>query len=252
MRHPVLLRRTLLQGALFPVCFSFCSSAFAASAFWNRKPPSEWSADEIEKMKTSSPWARTVPLDLKGMRNGKSSTMDSAGSRGTFGGMHGADSNGLSLSRGRGNGGAGVPGNAGPPVTVRWESAPPVLDATRLTLPPAFRDSYAVSVTGLPPAVLMMGARAGENLPDDPAARQRAGVERLLAATTLTAKGREPQKAAFVVQSNDLTSLIFGFGKTQPFSLDDHELVFHMQLGGAAVHAKFEPKEMMWNGKLAL
>lgn len=32
----------------------------AGADFWNRKDPAEWSAEEIEKLMTSSPWAREV------------------------------------------------------------------------------------------------------------------------------------------------------------------------------------------------
>ncbi len=239
-----LSRRGLLCASLFAPF-----PCLAASGFWN-KPPAQWSAQDIEKLKTNSPWAHTVPLDLKGLK-AKPDSMDSGGSRGTFGGMRGADSNGLSASRGRG--GPAIAPNSAPQVTVRWASAQPMLDATKWTLPEAFQDSYAVSVTGLPPAIIVAGVSRGEALPADPAERQKASIQRLLAATALAAKGGEPRTAAFVVQSNDLASLIFGFPKTdRPFSLDDREVVFHMQLGGAGLQAKFELKEMTQNGRLAL
>jgi len=68
----------------------------ADSEFWNRKDPSEWSADEVDRMITKSPWAKeiTVSTQPSGQRGG-----------GPSAGKGGAQFNGL----------------------VRWESAKPVL-----------------------------------------------------------------------------------------------------------------------------
>ena len=87
----------------------------------------------------------------------------------------------------------------------------------------------------------------------DPAARQRASIQRLLAATTLTAKGHERSAAKFVVQSADHASLIFGFERAGiPLSLDDKDVLFALELPAFKVHAKFEPKRMVFHGQLAL
>lgn len=247
MKNTTISRRNvLLAGGLL----SAASSAFGTSGFWNKKQPSEWSAEEIEKLKTNSPWAKRTPLNLKTTQASKNLSMDSGGSKGTFGGMRGADSNGLSNGGGRGGGGAERKGTS--EVTVRWESAKPMLGATKRILPPIFENSYAISVTGLPRAVLIVGL-AGAGAASDPADRQKASIQRLLAGTTLTAKGYDPRVAAFVVQSNDLASLIFGFEKgASPFSLDDREIVFRMELDIASIQARFEPKEMIFNGYPAI
>jgi hypothetical protein len=231
--------------------------SFGASDFWNKKKPADWSADEIDQLKTRSPWAKKIQID-GGRPQSRPQSMDTEGSRGSFGGMQGADRNGIS----EGGGGRGARGGRGgdpdaaraamatTEVIIRWESAAPLRDATKLQLPPEFENSYAISVTGLPPAVLIMGVGRGEPSAR-PAERQRAMVQRLLGVTTLTAKGRDPEAAAVVVQSADRASLIFAFPKL-PLTLDDKNVVFTMNLGSTAIKAKFEPKEMSWNGQLEL
>src|ERR1700722_1801934 len=82
---------------------------FAASDFWNKKDPDEWSDQERETLKTKSPWARKIHGEggFGGRGSGRGSSMDSSGSKGSFGGMSGADSNGISATSSRRGGGGG-------------------------------------------------------------------------------------------------------------------------------------------------
>ncbi|MES1262427.1 MAG: hypothetical protein ABUS49_11885 [Acidobacteriota bacterium] len=263
------------------------SRAFGASDFWNKKAASEWTGDELEQLKTRSPWARKTRAELRGGagggRDGESS-MDRSGSRGTFGGMSGADSNGISDSGGgrgggrggRGGGESGGGGGAaapqGPEVIVRWENAKPILEATRIKLPPDLENHYAISVTGLPPQLLAMmlagggrGRGRGRNggnppetpetpqAPEDPAARQKAMVARLLHSVTLSAKGRDPEAADLIRQTNNNETLIFGFPKEGlPLAAGDKDVEFLMKLGPLTLKAKFEPKDMKYKGELSV
>ena len=87
----------------------------------------------------------------------------------------------------------------------------------------------------------------------DPAARQKQAIDKLLHAVTLTAKGRDPQTAVVVQQTKASGSLIFGFEKKSlPLTEADKDVQFVMKLGMVTAKAKFEPKEMMFEGKLAL
>jgi hypothetical protein len=248
---------------------------FAASDFWNKKLPSEWSEQEIDQMKTKSPWAKKIRGEGSfGGRNGASS-MDRAGSKGSFGGMSGADSNGIGGGGGgRGGGSRGGGGNMGAPmaapegpeVVIRWESAAPVLEATKFKLPPPLADHYAVSITGLPPQALSLffSGRGGRNRggsdgapspeaeqqpPEDPAAAAKARQDRLLHAASLTAKNKDPQTADVVLQTNDKQTLIFGFQKAGfPLAPNYKDVEFVLKLGAMTFKAKFEPKEMMYKG----
>src|SRR4051812_19726283 len=113
--HPMPARRMPSRRNLFStvsgagLLLLFDASAFAASEFWNKKESSAWSGDEVEQLKTKSPWAKKVRAELsgggggsRGAGGGKTGSMDASGSKGTFGGMSGADSNGISESGGRG------------------------------------------------------------------------------------------------------------------------------------------------------
>ncbi|MDP9168975.1 MAG: hypothetical protein M3N54_00035 [Acidobacteriota bacterium] len=252
---------------------------FAASDFWNRKPSAEWSEDEAVQLKTKSPWAKKVRAEVTGgMGGGRGGaggeSMDSGGSPGSFGGMSGADSNGIggggSRGGGRGGGGGGggrgseggVPSSSGIEVLVRWESARPLVEMSKLKLPPPFEGHYAVSVTGLSQQFLMMAltgrggrGRAGNEAPpgEDPAARQKAAVDRLLHSATLSAKAKDPEVADLVVQTADKQSLIFGFSShALPLAAGDKDLQFTMKLGAMTLKAKFDTKEMMYKGELAI
>jgi len=253
---------------------------FAASDFWNKKEAAEWTPQEIESMKTKSPWAKKVHGEGGGGYGGPS-TMNRSGSAGTFGGMSGAESNGIGGAGGgrggggsRGGGGGGDrdfgPGPAtpqGPEVVIRWESAAPVLSATKFQLPAPLAEHYAVSITGIPPSQLAMAIAGrggmgrgrnpeGEQQPapaSDPQAEAKARQERLLHAVTLSAKGHDPQNADVVLQTADQETLIFGFLKSNlPLTANDKDVEFEMKAGPTTYKAKFQPKEMLYKGALSV
>ena len=258
--------------------------AFGASDFWNKKEASQWTSQEIEALKTKSPWAKRVRgegFGGGGNRGGGGESMDRAGSQGSFGGMSGADSNGLG-GGGGGRGGGGRRGGGGdagsggpvaapqgPEVVIRWESAAPVLAATKFQLPEPLADHYAVSITGLPPQMLMMAAmgagRAGRRgresgppeteapAPADPQAEAKARQERLVHSATLSVKNHDPESADVVMQTADKQTVIFGFAKANlPLAASDKDVEFVMRAGPATFRAKFEPKEMMYKGSLTV
>lgn len=243
------------------------SNLFAASDFWNRKSASDWSEDEILQLKTKSPWSKKVRAELAGGRGGGSrgggESMDRAGSKGTFGGMSGADTNGISAGGGRGGGGRGGGGDSGGgsgggqsapsvEVVIRWENAKPLMEATKLKLPPVLDDHYAISVTGLPQQLIMMALNGG-GAGEDPAARQKAAYDRLLHSAVLSARGKDPQTADQVVQTTDKQTLIFGFSKgSLPLAAADKDVQFAMKLGIVTLKAKFDPKEMTYKGELSI
>jgi len=124
-----------------------CAGLLLASDFWKTKDSSQWTDDEVNKILTSSPWAKemTVSPQQSGQRR-------SGGRRGGFGfpgggigfpggGRGGYPGGGYPGGGGGypgGGGGGGYPsggqgndgGNTGPMhVTVRWESAQPIQQA---------------------------------------------------------------------------------------------------------------------------
>jgi hypothetical protein len=230
-----------------------------ASDFWNKKPVSDWSIAEVEQLKTKSPWAKKVRGQLT---NDRADRMDRAGAgKASLGGMTGADSNGISTAAKSRGGPISNPlesapptsANQGPEVVVCWQSAPPLIEATKLELPEQFANHYAVSVAGIPLSTLAKALNDGGEAPEDPTARQKAAVNRLLSGTTLTVKGRPPVAADVLVQSPDKQSLIFAFLKPGlALAPGDKDVNFEMSLRTIKVAAKFELKEMVYKGGLAL
>jgi hypothetical protein len=143
------------------------------------------------------------------------------------------------------------------PVTVRWESAQPMRDALGTPLNRELSDRYVLSVSNLPIGV-MENRRRKENaggLEEDssPAARQRRMIEQLQGAATLEARGKAPAQAGVVIPARMPGTYLFGFSKELlPLSAEDKDILFTLQTGSMTVKAKFEPKEMIYRGKLAL
>ena len=78
-------------------------------------------------------------------------------------------------------------------------------------------------------------------------------IDRLLHSVTLSAKGRDPQNADLIRQSSGNQTLIFGFPKQSfPLTASDKDVQFIMKLGSLTVKAKFEPKDMMFKGAVAV
>ena len=288
-------RRTVLRYlAASPLLSMFQPLAFGAD-FWVKKKPGEWSSDDVEHMKTKSPWAKKVRAEVTGGFGGGG--RGGGGMGGGGGGMGGGGGQDMGGGEGGGGGGRGAGGGGGgrggggrggdlapsapsgplgPELTIRWETAAPIQAATRLELPEAFAALYGLSVTGIPPQMLVMalsggggrgrgrggrdgGGREGaaappENQPPvDPAVRQKEMVAKLMQAVTLTAKGRDPQVAVTVLQTKASQALIFGFErKSLQLTEADKDILFTIKLGMLTAKAKFDPKDMMFDGKLAL
>jgi hypothetical protein len=262
-RHSDVRRRTLLLKIATGSIWLTVSreQAFSASDFWNTKPSSQWSAEEVDRLRSKSPWSKKLRLEIAGA----AATMDAQGSRGSFGGMSGADRNGIAGTGGGTRGGqastgldgpagAGTQGGTqGPEAVICWESARPIIEATKVELPSSFRDHYALSVGGMPLQTLRSALSSGGETARDPAARQKESVDRLLAGTTLTAHGRPPVAADFLVQNHETQSVIFAFRKQDPpLAANDRNVTFEMNVRPIRVKAKFELKDMLYRGALAL
>jgi hypothetical protein len=79
-------------------------------------------------------------------------------------------------------------------------------------------------------------------------------MESLKQSTTLQPKGRELAQAGLVQQMTPGgTYFLFGFSKDLlDFGKNDREVDFFTRLGRIVVKAKFDMKEMLYHGKLAV
>jgi len=242
--------------------------------FWNKKPPAEWSSDEIDRLITSSPWAKQVSAEggayeRGGSRGGAGDPTGGGTPGGTrsprggmggpnigiggmggpqigIGGMGGPRMGGRGMGGGRGGGrGAGRPQMKG---TVRWESAQPILEALKTPLPEAFAGHYVISVSGFP-------LRGGRRPADEANGTNEAMLDRLKSFTSLEPKGRHGSQPGVVQQqvSTGEGSVLFGFSKELlDLSADDKEATFSTNFGRLTIKAKFDLRAMMYHNKLAV
>ena len=216
------------------VSLSVASRAFGgARDFWNKKEPTAWTTDELLLLTTKSPWAKDTRLDVKG--------------KGQAAGEHDGpdpvrDPTTGNIRGGEGSGGGRTAGKA-PNVTVTWESALPLFDALKYQIPADFANHYVIGVKDLPILV--------------DAGPQRESSEQLVDwlknSTTLRVKSRDVVEAGVVTTTRGGSMVLFGFLKELlPLSVNDREVLFTLDTNQWAVRAKFEPKEMIYRGKLAL
>ncbi|MGA2714351.1 MAG: hypothetical protein ABSG41_14680 [Bryobacteraceae bacterium] len=212
---------------------SLASRAFgAATDFWNKKQPSAWTTDEVLLLTTRSPWAKDTRVDLKAKGLG------AAGEQGGADPVRDPTTGGF-----RGGSGGGRTGGKAPNVTVTWESAQPLFDALKYQIPANFVNHYVIGVKDLPILV-----DAG---PQRESAEQL--VDWLKNSATLRVKSRDAVEAGVVATTRGGSMVLFGFLKELlPLSANDKEVLFTLDTNQLAIRAKFEPKEMIYRGKLAL
>lgn len=226
--------------------------AFAGSDFWKQKNASQWTSDEVHRLMTKSPWAQQVNAGMQAPAGPDEAMPDNGAGMGGPGGR-GMGGPGGSNTTGYPIGGSSHGARPATTVTIRWESAQPILDATKETLPHALDGHYVIAVDGLP--VDWGKWQHGRNRTGraDPTVRVSDIVEMLTAGATLEARGRDPVGAGVVRRSPTDEGWLFGFSKDLlPLSASDKDILFTLKAGPMAVKAKFEPKSMIYNGAFAI
>jgi hypothetical protein len=262
---------------------------FAAQA-WNSKDYKEWTAQDVQKVLTDSPWSKkaTVSFDRSGSPgDGGGSPPRRMGIGYPGGGMGMPGGGGMGMPGGGGmgmpgGGGMGMPGGGmgGPgggegrrelpkDVVVSWVSAMPVKEAVMrseypgklpepgekgYTLDKPEKD-YVIAVSGLPAAPQRRQGDVpadGQNPPTD---EQR--KTRLMAATKLDLGKNQLPIACEDVKFNQpaadgSTETLFYFPRTAPLSLDNKEVTFESTMGRLKIERKFVLKDMKYHGKLDL
>lgn len=231
------------------------------SEFWEKKPPSEWTNEEIDRLITKSPWAKEVnaqyaagqpndggyPTNGGGYPNG-TGYPGGGGNRGPMGGpsigIPGIGGIGFPRGGGRRGPGGGGQGSAFH-GTVRWDSALPIRDALKSPLPDIFDGHYVLAVSGIP-LLDNRGPDSGD-ADDDP-------LDNLKAMTSLQVKGKDYVQAGIVKrQVGTGNTLLFGFSKEMlPITKQDGEINFSAQMKRLIVKTRFAPKEMLYHGELAV
>jgi hypothetical protein len=126
-------------------------------------------------------------------------------------------------------------------AVVRWESAAPLQAVAKSKLPGELSSYYVISVSGL-----AMLSDLGASLGDD-------GLAALKKATSLDRSGKKPVAPANITMPFDQAGvMLFCFSKDDPISAAEKQVVFQTKLQNMGLKAKFVPKEMEYQGKLAL
>jgi hypothetical protein len=116
-----------------------------------------------------------------------------------------------------------------------WETAKPVRLATREPLPKEFEGMYVISLAGVP-----VGAAKG-------------ALEKIRAASTLHPRGRDPLEAALVKPATAPEVFFFGFSRQAlDISKEEKEVLFATTINRVPMTVKFNPREMIYRGELAL
>ncbi len=252
-RHRLNRRGFIALSAGTGVLFGNLQLAFGASDFWNKKEPAEWSASDIHMLTSRSPWAKEVRIE------DRSKAGNSYDGSAPVGSNLPGDPNNAMRSTGVASGPqtqasmqrAPVPYEIGQgqrdaerraipaaavAAVVRWESARPILDATGIPLPTDFRGHYVIGMSGLQIA---------------PA--ERPGMLELLRGAASLEKGKERIQPGLAEYSKDGSTVFFGFARELfPLTSADKEVQFEINTGDLRVRAKFEMKEMVYRGQLAL
>ena len=174
--------------------------------FWNRKAPSQWSSDEVDRLITKSPWAKEIapaaPQAVAGRGRGGLSIPGMGG----IGGRR----------RGSPTGGARGTPNQG---IVRWESAKPVLEAMKAGLPGEFANHYVISVSGIPSSSSRSLPNAEQTDAESRASQREseAVLDRIKRLTYLEPIGAGPAQPGIVEETpfgvGETRTLLFGFSK---------------------------------------
>ncbi len=254
------------------------ASLLNAADPWKEKKAAEFTPEDVQKLASKSPWSKEATVSMQmptgGPSGGGGGGRGGGGGAGAGGGggMAGGGGGGMGGGGGRGGGGGGEGGGGagggggmggGMPqikVTVRWESAQMIIDASKRQRSKEAQSYYILSVTGLP----MMGqgrGRPGQEKKGEgataasPEERRNAMVARFKESTMLERKGKDPiyPERVEILEGNSARLVVFLFPKEgADIAVGDKEVTFHSKMVAMDLKAKFSLKEMMYEGKLEL
>jgi hypothetical protein len=135
--------------------------------------------------------------------------------------------------------------------TIRWESAKPILDALKAPIPDALKDHYVISVTGFP-----LNSYGGRQQQNQDSSTTQDLLDHLKGVTFLQPKEKRDSQPGIVTQpaaGGYGTTVLFGFSKeVLALKPEDKEVTFKTSFGRLDLKAKFNLKEMMYKGELAV
>ena len=245
-----------VQNGRFIMFLSKCTvliavpTALMAFASWRDKPVSNWTADDAKEVLTDSPWARrTVPTvqqqQSNGSRGGRGMGLPGGigvNIPGMGGGRGGMGGQGRGPRRDDGGGRRGE-STEPPMVTVRWESSAAiqsaVLKAKEDDAPTVDESHYTIAVVGLP-RHLDRDASMSESKLKSQGELKRNGK-----------KFAKPVDVRVIVRDDQMI-VLYLFDRKKEISKNDTDIQLEAHLGRFILKQRFDPTEMIFDGKLAL
>jgi hypothetical protein len=132
---------------------------------------------------------------------------------------------------------------------IRWESAKPIREARKKSLPADVEKFYVLSLTGLP----MFGGIEGRvpNRDDRPQISSGERLANLQKNTLLQVRRKDPMRPERVEEFEE--GMLFLFSRDdRPIREESKEIVFQTKMGPLELKAKFVLKEMVYRGQLEL
>jgi hypothetical protein len=244
-----MIRSCGVVAALITFTAAWIAGAGDRRSFWNEKEPAEWSDQEVQRLRTDSPWARVGSAEM--VLESKGGTEIAWRRKGDRVPIIGPD--GKELSTGTEPTKPAAAGPTGPlpkiTVLVRWESAEPLLAATPGQSAADVAKFYIISVSGLMTGDLGNAGRPapGSSEVSDPA------LERVMRASFLLREGKEPIPATDIHKASlDGVVRLYFPRASRPIDAADREVAFVTKMGSFALKVKFPLKAMQYRGKLAL
>jgi hypothetical protein len=248
--HIAMQRWKCAGGLRVVLPFAAAAIALYAGDVWSRKDYTQWSADEVNRLLTDSPWARQVSaLFATAPREVDRSVIPPPGaSTNNMGGTRG-------VTDGRWDGGVGrnVDDSAPKlPVTIRWDSALPVREAL-------LRSRFGDHLSALGDSneslnqpekdyiITLIGLLTKDQSRD----RERVRKE-LMGVAKLVRTGKPPIRPENVEIDKSASAIQVFFPRTEPISLKDKEVTLELQFGWMRIEKKFHLKAMTYKGKLEL
>jgi len=249
-RHTVLrmnsvcTRRTLLTA--------LSGLPLLAADFWDKKPLPQWTRDDLLKLLTDSPWAKTesktidfAPYVQEGPVTWKELGIPGSGPHPTVEG-------------GSPVGGIGAPNRKNKvdmDINVRWSSALPIKQATVLHKYGAdgldsseargelarLENLYVIDVSGAPALVAYRGIEA-----------MQADLHNTVRLFAGGKKRPIKPESTYVASRGAKLAITVRFPKTPPITVQDKQVRFWLKSGPLEVFRTFKLKPMVYNGALEL
>ena len=150
-------------------------------------------------------------------------------------------------------------GMAAPKVILRWESAEPVREALTKAeaghaaqLAEWSKEFYVITASGIP--MTGAGRRSSQDGGQMDPNRMQQMQQRIAQAATLKRKGKDPlaPARAATIRGKEGMIVVFLFPRTEAITADDKEVSFETVAGPMSFKSKFNLKDMVYDGKLAL